>query len=186
MKNPSGSCRRAFVAFLIVVSAIGAAAVGAQTPTRVRAVLPAYREPIALDTIMLVSDQDAPAGKVWAAAEKVFYDLKIPTDTRDSAKGVIGVVRYTRSGMMDGKAMSQVLSCGISITGPNADNFRINMVLIAIVTAVSPTTSKLGVAYVGSGLDMRGSSTNPVMCNTTGRLEIDFAERVKKRLLASP
>ena len=186
MKDPSGSCRRVFAAMLFAASAVAAADVCAQTPTRIRAVLPAYREPIALDTIMLVTDQDAPAGKVWAAAEKVFYDLKIPTDTRDSVKGVIGVVKYTRSGMMDGKAMSQVLSCGISITGPNADNFRINMVLMAIITVTSPTTSKLGVAYVGSGLDMRGSSTNPVMCNTTGRLEIDFAERLKKRLLASP
>ena len=111
MKNPSGSCRRLLTAILIATSAAGATAIGAQTPTRVRAVLPAYREPIALDTIMLVSDQDAPAGKVWAAAEKVFYDLKIPTDTRDSAKGVIGVVNPISSSRCSFPPAATALSC---------------------------------------------------------------------------
>jgi len=144
------------------IVAVGAplAVASSQTPTRLRAILPAYREPIALDTVMLVTKQAAPAGKVWATAEKVFYDLKIPVDTRDSVRGIIGVIKFTKSGYLLDKPISALLNCGTSITGPNADNFRISMVLVAMVMA-----------------DTGG---------TTGRLEADFADRVKKRLAAAP
>jgi hypothetical protein len=177
------------MSFLRVVSAVLVAAgtLAAQGPMRVRVVLPAYHEPIALDTVMRVTEYEATPGKLWSTAEKVFYDLKISTDTRDSVRGVIGNTNYVKSGMMTGKPMSMVLNCGLSITGPNADNFRINMVLMAMVLpGATPTTTKLGVAYVASGMDMRGSSSNPVQCATTGIVEQDFAARVKKIIATAP
>ena len=164
-----------------------AVAAQAQQPAiRVRVILPAYRHPVAIDTIMLVTTHDAPAGAVWKAAEKVFYDLKITTDRRDSVGGIIGVVKYVKSSYMGKEPMSRVFNCGQSITGPNADNFRINMALVALVSAKSPTKSQLGVGFAGSGLDMRGSSTDPVVCASTGWLEADFAERVKAILKGAP
>lgn len=156
-----------------------------QAPARVRVVLPAYQTPIAIDTIMQAQTRfEAPAGKVWAAAERVFYDLKIATDVRDSSSGFVGVKSLTKSSALAGKPMSAWLNCGIDMTGPKADIYRITLALIAIVTPVSATQSELGVGFVGSGLDMRGSSANPVMCATSGRLEVSFVERAGKIIKA--
>ena len=184
--------RKSHVAFPTVRQALAAslcvaAAVQAQQPAmRVRVVLPAYRHPVAIDTIMFVTEHDAPAAAVWKAAEKVFYDMKITTDTRDSVRGVVGIVKYVKSSYMGNERMSKVFNCGQSITGPNADNFRINIALVAIVSAKSPAKSQLGVGFAGSGLDMRGSSSDPIVCASTGWIEADFAERVKKILKGAP
>lgn len=157
-----------------------------QAPIRVRVTFPAYRQAVAIDTVMFVTDHDASAGKVWAAAARVFYDYKIATDLRDSVAGTVGVTKYVKSSYMVNLPMSRVLNCGTSITGPNADNFRITLALVAIVSQVGPDKTKLGVGFVGSGLDMRGSSSDPVICASTGHIEGDFAERVTKILKAAP
>ena len=171
----------------VLAASLLAPVVGAQSaPIRVRVTLPAYRQAIALDTIMFVTDQVGTSAKVWAAAARVFYDYKISTDLRDSTGGVVGTTKYVKSTYMVNFPMSRVLNCGMSITGPNADNFRINIALAAIVSSTGPDKVKLGVGFVGSGIDMRGNSTDPVICASTGILEADFAERVKKLLAASP
>lgn len=170
---------------IATASALLAMTVAAQQPAvRVRVVLPAFRNAIAIDTVMLVTDHEVSAGALWAAAARVFYDYKMPTDLRDSVGGVVGTTRYVKSTYMQNFPMSKVLNCGTSITGPNADNYRISHVLVAIISPVSAAKSKLGVGYVASGLDMRGSSSDPVACGSTGNFEADFADRVKKLLKA--
>lgn len=157
-----------------------------QLPDRVRVTIPAYRQAIAMDTILVVSVQEMPAANVWSAAAKVFYDYKIPTDLRDSVAGTVGATRYVKSTFLANFNMSRVLNCGTSITGPNADNFRINLALVAIVSPSGPARAQLGVGLVGSGVDMRGSSSDPVVCASTGYLEADFADRVRKILKSAP
>jgi hypothetical protein len=165
----------------LLAVALAAGTAAAQLPaTRVWVTLPGFPAPIALDTIMTPTEIDAPAGKLWAASERVFYDLKIATDTRDSVKGVVGVVRFAKSNYIGDMRMSQALNCGMGLTGPNADNFRINMAIMAIVTPISATRSRYGLAFIGSALDMRGNSSDPVTCSTTGRFEQDFIARMKR------
>lgn len=168
-----------------VASLAAPPAARAQLPDRVRVLLPAFSQPVAIDTIMHSYDLKAPAAKVWAAAARVFYDYKMPTDLRDSTRGVVGSTRFVRSGMFVDAMMSRVLNCGMGITGPNADNFRITLALVAVVTPAGSDKAKLGLGFVGSGLDMRGNASDPVACASTGRTEADFADRVKK-LLAAP
>jgi hypothetical protein len=177
------SIRRGIIGCCLV---FGSAAVAAQNPPiRVRVTLPAYVTPIAIDTIMQVTEHDVAPGRLFTAVERVFYDIKVSTDTRDSVRGVVGVARYSKSSYLADQPMSRLLNCGIGITGPNADNFRISMALMAIIIPVSATHARLGVGFVGSGVDMRGNSSGPVMCGSTGRLETDFADRVRK-ILQSP
>jgi hypothetical protein len=149
---------------------------------RVRVVLPAYRTPIALDTIMQRYIFNEPAGKVWSAASKVFYDLKISTDMRDSIQGIVGITHLQKSNSFGGHPMSRLLNCGYGITGPNADNFRINLALVAFVVPVDSIKTELGVAFIGSGMDMRGSSSDPVACAPSGIMEATVAERAGKIL----
>lgn len=171
---------------LAAAVAIGSAA-GAQAGAgRVHVKLPAYRGTIAIDTIMFVTDHEASAAAVWTAASRVFYDAKIATDLRDSVGGVVGTTKYVKSAYLGSFPMAKVLNCGMSITGPNADNFRINIALVAIISQVSATKSKLGIGFVGSGLDMRGNSTDAVVCASTGQYEADVAAKVRKILAAAP
>jgi hypothetical protein len=149
---------------------------------RVRVVLPAYRTPIALDTIMqryLFTNSPA---EVWTAASKAFYDLKIATDMRDSAQGIIGITHLQRSNSFGGQTMGRLLNCGMGITGPNADNFRINLALVAFIIPANEGKTELGVAFIGSGMDMRGSSSDPVACAPSGIMESVLAEKIGKTL----
>ena len=173
-----------FVRALAVTAGVVAPLV-AQGPARVRVVLPAFTQPIAMDTIISLTEFEAPAGRVWSAAARVFYDYKIPTDVRDSARGVVGTVAYTKSSYFQDFMMSAVLNCGMSITGPNADNFRITSALVAIVFPGEAGKTRLGVGFVGSGVDMRGHASDPVICASTGRVESDVANRVRV-LLSKP
>jgi hypothetical protein len=170
------------VTLLAAVLLAAAQAEGQRAPTRVRAVLPAYRTPIALDTIMQRTPLEATPGAVWSAAAKVFYDLKLSTDVRDSVSGAVGVTKYNKSSFFADQAMSRLFSCGNDMTGPRADSHRISIVLVAIVTPLTAEKTELGVAFIGSALDMRGTSNDPVACAPTGRMEAIFAERVQKIL----
>jgi hypothetical protein len=42
------------------------------------------------------------------------------------------------------------------------------------------------VGFIGSALDVRGSSSNPVACAPTGKMEALFADKVKKILNPTP
>lgn len=164
-----------------------AAPVAAQTPivARLRVQLPAYRSPVIMDTLVMPAEHDAPYAAAWAAAERVFYELKISTDKRDSAQGVLAATRYTKSSNMAGQAMSRFMNCGMGMTGPNADHYRISMAVAVLLTPISPTRTRIGVGLAASGMNMQGASTDPVMCGSSGRLESDFLARFKKAL-ASP
>jgi hypothetical protein len=168
---------------LLAAGLLAAGRVDAQRPaTRVRAVLPAYNVPIAIDTIMQRTSLDAKPGAIWSAASKVFYDLKISTDIRDSAGGVIGVTKLNKSSFFANEPMSKLLSCGNDMTGPRADSHRISIVLVAIISPLSAEKTELGVGFIGSAIDMKGTSSNPVACAPTGRMEALFAEKVRKVL----
>jgi hypothetical protein len=173
-------------AALLLAAAFSGTAPAQRAPTRVRAVLPAYNVPIAIDTIMQRTTLDAKPGAVWSAAAKVFYDLKISTDLRDSVTGVVGVTTLRRSSFFADQPMSKLFSCGSDMTGPRADSHRINIVLVAIVTPLTPEKTELGVGFIGSALDVRGSSSNPVACAPTGKMEALFADKVKKILNPTP
>jgi hypothetical protein len=157
----------------------------AQASPAVRVVLPGYGTPIAVDTILAFSNHDAPPQRVWAAVARVFDDYRIAPDIRDSARLVVGATRYVKSTSMANFAMSAILECGSSLTGPNADNFRITSALVAVVRAAPGGTTVLGIGFIGSGRDVQGSSTDPVKCASTGRLEADLADRVRKLLRAA-
>jgi hypothetical protein len=168
-------------------AALDAAPLSAQAPAvaRLRVQLPAYRSPVIMDTLAMPAEHDVPYAAAWAAAERVFYELKIATDKRDSAQGVLAATRYTKSSSMAGQPMSRFMNCGTGMTGPNADHYRINMAVAALLTPLSPTRTRIGVALAASGMNMQGASTDPVMCGSSGRLETDFLARFKKAL-ASP
>ena len=58
----------------------------------------------------------------------------------------------------------------LSIGRLQGEGNSISLALVAIVSGQPGDKAKLGVGFVGSGLDMRGSSTDPVICASTGQI----------------
>ena len=128
------------LSFLALAAAsLTAGAGGAQPPgIRVRVLLPAYRQAIAIDTIMFVTDQEAPAAKVWAAAAKVFYDYKIANpnlalwEIGNSVPGVLRVQKI-KSGddreelLLKKRALAATVSRYMRRANAYINNLRFNL-----------------------------------------------------------
>jgi hypothetical protein len=173
--------RQAILIFALVVTA---EALPGQNP-RARVWLPGFTTQAALDTLTVPEELDAPYGKVYTAVVAAFDELKIPLDTRDSARGVVGNLTLTKRVSLAGSSMSRWLNCGTGITGPNADNWRIYIAVVALLDRVSTSNkTQIRVAMLAGSQDMQGNSKDPVVCASSGGLETKVLELVKKRISA--
>lgn len=150
---------------------------------RIRVTLPGFPAPIALDTVANVIELNAPMGKVFAAAADAMKHFAVPVEVRDSLNGLIGSTSFAKARSMAGTQLSATFNCGTGITGPNADNYRVNIALMAMMEPLSPERTKLQIAVVGSATDVQGSSKNPVTCATTGTLEGKIEKHIKTWLI---
>jgi len=78
--------------------------------------------------------------------------------------------------------MARFFECGTGMTGPHANEWRLEIAIAALIYPVSDTTTRLGLASVASGQDVETSS-RPVACTPTGSLEGLLLERVQRQLL---
>lgn len=163
--------------FALLLSADVAAQ--AQTAFRSRVGLRGFRDPIALDTLASDYAIAAPTGKTFAAAAQVFKTLGLTVAVRDSMGGLIGNEEFSKTRTLAGSQMSTWLNCGSGMTGPNADSYRITIALMVIIDPAANGTTRMRIGMVGSGANTVGSSTEPVACGTTGRLEEKMAQMIK-------
>lgn len=156
---------------------------GARPEGRVRVTLPGFPAPIALDTVASIIEVNSSMGKVFAAAADAMKQFAVPVEVRDSLAGLIGSPSFAKSRSMAGTQMSASFNCGTGITGPNADNYRINMAIMAMMEPLGLDKTRLQVAVVASATDVQGSSKNPVTCATTGTLEGKIERHIKTYLI---
>ncbi len=173
---------RLVTCLLLVVSAHAAAA---QQVPRVRIGIIGHPGPVSVDSLATAVTIDAPRGVTFRALSQVLTELKIPIDTRDSTRGVIGVMSVPRMRTFGTGRISAYLNCGSGLTGLNADNWRVFVTALAFVEAADSMTTTMRVAMIGGARDVAGSSTDPVACGSTGAFESLIVDRVKKRI-ASP
>ena len=166
---------------LLSVVLFGVATAAAQN-VRVRIGVLGHSAPLAVDSLASAFDVAASRGATFAAVAAVLAELKVPIDTRDSARGMVGVMRIAKLRTFAGAPISRFLSCGNGIIGANADNWRIYITALAFVDAKDSANTVLRVAMVGGAEDIQGSSKDPVACGSTGGFENFVFDRVKKRL----
>jgi hypothetical protein len=77
--------------------------------------------------------------------------------------------------------MSRYISCGSGMTGPNADNYRIYLAVVAFVDSLAPNKTRLGVALAAAAQDLQGSAKLPIACGSTGALEGQIRRAVALR-----
>jgi len=165
-------------AFMVVVTVTLAAPLGAQ-PSGVR--LPGYQAAMSFDSGGVSIALPVPARESFLATRQVLFELGIPAPTADSARGYLINGRFIKARNLAGSPLSTYLNCGLGLTGPNADTFRVTMAVAAFVTAASPTTSRLRVLLLAGAESTEGVSKSAVACSTSGVLENRILQNVKLR-----
>jgi hypothetical protein len=146
----------------------------------VRVKLPAWPDPVLLDSMRTEHEIAGAPEAVYGALQKAFADLDIPKGNTDGKAGIIASERFERMRVLGGSVMSRSFSCGESATGPNADAFRLSIAIAARVKPGPNGNTVLGLAAAASGSDITGVYRNPRECASTGFIEQKILNAVQK------
>jgi hypothetical protein len=158
-----------------------ASALNAQV-ARARVWPPGFATQVALDTVGLPVLIAAPVGKTYRAVVAAFEQLKIPLATLDSLNGMVGNSSIVQAHSLAGSQMSRWFNCGIGMTGPNADSYRLYIAVAALLDKVTADTTRLRIGMVAGAKDNQGNAKDPVACATSGGLEQKLVELIQTRV----
>jgi len=124
----------------------------------------------------------APPASVWLAAKKVFADLEVPLAVENTSTHQMGNPNFFKSRQFAGEPMAQLIDCGSGMTGPKASTYRIYMSLLTSIATDGKGGTIVQTTFVPMGQDVSGGSADRIPCGTNGRLELLFADRIKRTL----
>jgi hypothetical protein len=116
---------------------------------------------------------------VWAAVKQAYQSLGIPVTVENPASQQLGNMSFVKSREIGGTRMSEFVNCGMGMTGPNADAWRIDISLLTDVERMTPSGTNLRVTLKAQGKDVSGGSSYLIPCASSGRLESLIIDRVK-------
>jgi hypothetical protein len=146
---------------------------------------------IARDNESVIRTTVAPNAKVTIAAEpsRVFQSLKpvfeqlgIPVATVDAGTYQVGNSNFWRTRKLGNDRISLYLSCGNSVTGVIADDYRIYMSVMSQARADGKGGTELETALTAYAVNIDGSAAERITCGTTGRLEENVRLGIIRRL----
>lgn len=121
-----------------------------------------------------------PVAAVRAAARQAFADYSIPVTLDTPANGRIGNPDFFRSRQFLGRPMTELVSCGGGITGPNAASYRIFMSLIVTTKADATGGTVLAVLFESTARDVvNGTSNDRLVCGSSGKVEQLLLDRIR-------
>ena len=144
-------------------------------------VVPGQMMQVIVDTIGTPYRVPFPRAQVFRALLAVFKELKVPMVAGDSAAGRVSAPTFHREGDFAGRQLSTWLSCGDSMTGPNADSYRIYMYLMSTVSAEGEDASSIRSALLAGAVSVSEGSRQEMPCESTGRLEVRIHQMVLKK-----
>ncbi len=150
------------------------------TAQNVRIRLQAWTEPVLLDTMQVQREFRAEPAKIYDAVLHAYPALDIPVGQTANTQGVIGSERFQRSRNLAGALLSKSYDCGEGPTGPYADSYQLDIVVVAYVVPLPGKGTRLGVSTVASGRDLTGPIRMAKACYSTGRLEKLVFDEVTK------
>lgn len=121
-----------------------------------------------------------PARKVYHALLAAYRELKVPLELQDSLGLRVGSATFHRTGTFAGGQISTWLGCGDGASGPNADGYRVYMILSSTVEEDGPEGARIRTAYLAGAVSQSGAANQPMPCESTGRLEIRIHRLVLK------
>jgi hypothetical protein len=129
----------------------------------------------------------APVDKVWPALVLAYADLGIDPSVADRAAGRYGNGNFVAPRRMGGHQLSEFFSCGSGLTGPYIENGRLTANVVTTVQPGPDGTTTLAATYASGTLRRNdGTSTDPIICASTGALEEAMRRAIERRLAARP
>lgn len=120
-----------------------------------------------------------PVPAVLAALRTTFAAYGIPVTLDQPARGQVGNPDFYRSRQFLGKSMVELVSCGSTMTGPNAASYRIYLSMVATVRAQPTGGSSIGLLFTASARDIAGgTSVDRLPCGSTGLAENRFLDQL--------
>jgi len=119
------------------------------------------------------------AADVYAAAQRVFADLGISTETADPVHRFLAGAASARRQFAN-RPLSQFVNCGSTLMGPNADVYNVRLHIQTEVDSTAPAKSRLR-TMLQTNAASDGGSTVP--CATKGDLEKTIGDRITAILI---
>ena len=168
------------VVAVLVCMAFGRQASAQIAPVRVR--LPGYNQSLSLDSAATTAEI-IPAGHeaTRAATIAVLEAVSIPVTTNDPA-GLIGNGGFTRLRRLGNERLSRYLDCGVGLSGPQADSWRVTMAVMVWIESTGPAESRLRLAFVAGAQDLDPGARRSAGCGSTGALEVLLLERIRQQV----
>jgi hypothetical protein len=108
-----------------------------------------------------------------------YSELGIDAKVFDPATGAVGNRYFVKSYRLEDAALSKYLDCGGTITGPAADNYKITMSVLSVVSP-NGAGSKIETLVSARADDAAGGSS--LSCTTLGTLEAQLYRVLVRRL----
>ena len=124
----------------------------------------------------------APVDKVWPAMVLAYADLGIDPSVADRAIGRYGNGNFVAPRKIGGHSLGDFFSCGSGLTGPYIDGGRLTA---NVVTTIQPAADGTTTAITYASGTLRrndGTSTEPIVCASTGALEEQLRRGIQLRL----
>lgn len=118
----------------------------------------------------------------WTALNVVYSDLKIPITTLVDAQHLLGNESFKVRRRVGDIPMHQILDCGNAQGIPNAETYDILMTISSFLAPNPKGGINLITRIDATGRSPNFARENAVACHSSGSLEKDIAERVRKKL----
>jgi hypothetical protein len=132
------------------------------------------------DPGVTVATYKSPRPVVVQILKDTYEELKIPVKVADPVSGQVGNNYFVKHWKLGDELLSHYLLCGNNSTGPVADNYKITMSVLSVVSA-NGTGSKVNTIVQARADDAAGSSGS-IQCQSTGYLEADLFRILLRRL----
>jgi hypothetical protein len=124
----------------------------------------------------------APIDKVWPALVLAYADMGIDPSVADRGAGRYGNGNFTAPRRINGRPLAEFFSCGSGLTGPYIENGRLTANVVTTVQS-GPNGTTLISTYASATLRRNdGTSTDPMVCASTGALEEALRRAIEQRL----
>lgn len=181
--KPRGSsmCWRSLPLVLLAACASGAAAVNTDAPRPATIYTGSDVPTIYADAPRASTRTIAkPPADVWKAVKQAHVDFSIPLTVEDPARRQLGNPDFYRARQFVGRQMTEIVSCGAGITGPNAASFRIYMSVMTTVASDGKGGTTVSTTFTATARDLTsGTSGDRLPCGSTGAFEGIFLDRVR-------
>jgi hypothetical protein len=121
----------------------------------------------------------SPRSVVVAVLKEAYEELGIPVKVADPVSGQVGNNYFSKTGHLGSVPLSRYVSCGNTITGPAADNYRVTL---SVLSAVSGTASGTHVETHVTGRADADSGSGSLQCESMNTLEEELHRVLLRRL----